>query len=327
MFTLNSIRANRRRVQRSHRKKKCQHGLVAHTVNGKGWRCDGACDKGSLPAGTKLYGCRLCNYDLCEECNATNERNKVARCVEINSKKFQNPACQRCQSALVVYPTLDEFVADHPGCECFAPPPNWRCDRCRKINRGCQASCEMCDKERPEYVRTRESPPCGLCDSYLSPECTVYHCPKSDCQWKSCTDCIEDKFSFESQANRQDWVALLMDCFPEFSETLINDIVSFSNVPWVTFDAHVYNFRGGPPPGRGNWLTSTEEKRGRSSRTVGSFFRGDCRLYLCNGTPPRQFGYDMDQFKSVQESVTLADAFLNKPNLCLCVLITFHGCD
>jgi hypothetical protein len=29
--------------------------------------CDG-CDKGTLPKGTTMYGCRSCNYDLCEKC-------------------------------------------------------------------------------------------------------------------------------------------------------------------------------------------------------------------------------------------------------------------
>jgi hypothetical protein len=43
------------------------HGLSAFITEGEGYNCD-RCLKGGLPMGTRLWGCRHCEYDVCEAC-------------------------------------------------------------------------------------------------------------------------------------------------------------------------------------------------------------------------------------------------------------------
>ena len=43
------------------------HGLTCKATDLAGYNCD-ACGKEDLPAGTSLWGCRICDYDVCEDC-------------------------------------------------------------------------------------------------------------------------------------------------------------------------------------------------------------------------------------------------------------------
>ena len=43
------------------------HGLTVHTTAEAGYNCD-SCGREELPEGTNLWGCVICDYDVCETC-------------------------------------------------------------------------------------------------------------------------------------------------------------------------------------------------------------------------------------------------------------------
>jgi ribosomal protein L37AE/L43A len=43
------------------------HGLTVHTTAEAGYNCD-SCGRKELPEGANLWGCVICDYDVCETC-------------------------------------------------------------------------------------------------------------------------------------------------------------------------------------------------------------------------------------------------------------------
>ena len=45
------------------------HGLASFATEEAGYNCD-HCGRDALPAATRLWGCKRCNFDVCEQCYA-----------------------------------------------------------------------------------------------------------------------------------------------------------------------------------------------------------------------------------------------------------------
>ncbi|CAM9215228.1 unnamed protein product, partial [Ectocarpus fasciculatus] len=51
------------------------HGLFAFTTPNDSWHCS-VC-LGSIPAGSRVHGCRRCNYDVCADCSLSPDDGSV----------------------------------------------------------------------------------------------------------------------------------------------------------------------------------------------------------------------------------------------------------
>lgn len=95
--------------------KKCKNGhdCVAFETPRPGFGCDD-CEK-SFPAGTMLYGCRECNYDLCEDCDGASSRPLTALLLSNNKLNGKIPVeLSKLPSLSTVLLDNNEFSGKFP---------------------------------------------------------------------------------------------------------------------------------------------------------------------------------------------------------------------
>lgn len=86
-----------------------RHGLLSHTTTEAGYSCD-HCGKDDLPVGTKLWGCKLCQYDVCESCHSRGANAAGAFAAVAAAAALAEPLSQR----ELVMQKLREFLSTVP---------------------------------------------------------------------------------------------------------------------------------------------------------------------------------------------------------------------
>lgn len=106
------------------------HGLFAFTTSTRTWTCS-VC-LGSIPAGSRAFGCRRCNYDVCSSCGLSPDGGiKVVESGPVNCPG---------QHGFALFTAPNSFFCD----VCLGPiPAGARAYGCRQCDNDVCTSCSM----------------------------------------------------------------------------------------------------------------------------------------------------------------------------------------